>query len=39
MSTAISIAIYTALSLIGAGWLLFVARVIRELLQTPKEGQ
>jgi hypothetical protein len=37
VSTAIWIAILTALALIGGGWLLIVARAIRGLLA--REGQ
>lgn len=33
------IAIYTAIGLIGGGWLLFAAHVIRDLCRTPEEGQ
>lgn len=39
MSTAIWVAILTALSLIGCGWLLIVARAIRALLQPAKGDQ
>ena len=39
MSTAIWIAILAVIALIGCGWLLIVGRAIRDLMQTPKEGQ